>query len=742
MPVVSFDRGRCFPGARVSWRRQRVPVVAFLIHAAAAFHVFAQVSPGPLSGAHAGLEGSTKCFQCHRPGASGLDEQCLACHKQIAELIAGSRGLHGREAKSKCAGCHPEHAGRDFSLTNWPEEGPRDFDHRRAGWPLSGKHQSLACRDCHNKKFRHAFAADGVWRTYHSMSWVGLDTTCAGCHEDVHKGALGADCARCHSAVSWKVETFDHARTTFPLLGKHLKTPCEKCHMDTRLPLPIDAAGKPRPLFKPLPHEQCTDCHQDPHAGRLGGSCAKCHTADDWRQVPKSAFDHDKTRYPLRGLHRTVACEKCHDPKTAWGPRPKFASCGSCHRDAHAGTATLAGKPADCEACHDTGSYRLSTYTVARHMESAYPLTGLHASVACDRCHRKDASPAGVTALGSAGVMLRVKHARCTDCHADSHRGEFVSRTDGGACEACHGTEGWRPSRFTPRDHAQTRFLLEGRHVDIPCAACHGPGRKDLPPVPVAKAEGPAPAVKAALRGIETECVQCHRDPHGDRYGSLRGGAAAAPRESAAGATRFACTDCHDVRSFNPSAMGEAAHRRTAYPLEGAHRAVPCQACHKELEALPPASSLLLAGGPARRLEFRDARRRCVECHADTHQGQFASRPGGGACEECHLVDAFRPVSRFDHTKGARFALGGAHARVPCARCHPTVPSSSGGSFVKYRDLPQSCEGCHGAKTPAAQTSPPGAGPPAGTGSPSARPSNRVSRSAAPPPLRLAGSGR
>ena len=106
-------------------------------------------------------------------------------------------------------------------------------------------------------------------------------------------------------------------------------------------------------------------------------------TTTAFTAVTRGAFDHDRTRYPLRGKHATVACDGCHDFRTARGKRPPFASCGACHTDAHAGTATLAGRPADCAECHDVGGFAPSTFTAARHRDTRYPLEGKHASVAC-----------------------------------------------------------------------------------------------------------------------------------------------------------------------------------------------------------------------------------------------------------------------------------------------------------------------------------------------------------------------
>ena len=76
----------------------------------------AQISPGPLSRAHQSLEGPLNCLKCHAGKAEALEKACLECHKPIATLQALKRGLHATIREQKCATCHPEHAGRDFSL--------------------------------------------------------------------------------------------------------------------------------------------------------------------------------------------------------------------------------------------------------------------------------------------------------------------------------------------------------------------------------------------------------------------------------------------------------------------------------------------------------------------------------------------------------------------------------------------------------------------------------------------------
>ena len=69
-----------------------------------------------------------------------------------------------------------------------------------------------------------------------------------------------------------------------------------------------------------------------PH-GNLDTPCQNCHTANSWRPIRAVPdFDHNLTRYPLRGMHQAVTCTQCH-------VKPVFtnvgARCQDCHADIH-----------------------------------------------------------------------------------------------------------------------------------------------------------------------------------------------------------------------------------------------------------------------------------------------------------------------------------------------------------------------------------------------------------------------
>ena len=638
----------------------------------------AQISPGPLSAAHASLDGPLNCTKCHAGGGKqSMTGRCLSCHREIAWLAERNRGFHARAGRADCASCHPDHAGRDFALVKWPDGSAQRFDHARAGWSLDGKHARLSCEKCHTTELRVSEAA-AIAPGRSKPGWVGLETTCASCHQDVHRNSLGRECESCHTVADWSpASKFDHSRSSYPLTGKHSYVAYAKCHVTPA------ASGTPaKPVvaqFKPLPHADCADCHRDPHAGRLRGACSSCHVTTSFSTIEGRSFSHDQTRYPLRGQHASVKCASCHAGYPARVDRPPFATCAACHTDPHRGQATHAGAKVDCASCHSVAGFSPSTFTVAQHERTKYPLVGRHASASCAGCH-------SARAAGSRGAREIVMHPaadRCEGCHTDAHGGQLAARHDGGACASCHTPSGWTPSTFGAREHASLRLPLTGAHAATSCASCHSNKRRNLPPLPATRALGPA---NVALRLDETTCDACHRDPHGGRY------------TAASGSSQGTCASCHDTRAFRPSTIGPEAHAQFKFALEGAHRAAPCVACHTSMKGAGLGASLKLAQvAPGAPLSYALPGATCASCHASPHGDQFATRPDGGTCQSCHDLRAWSPASRFVHDANGGFQLGAAHARVACARCHV---ATTGSNIRVWRGVPRACEACHRAKAP------------------------------------------
>jgi len=512
----------------------------------------AQISPGPLSAAHAQLEGNRSCLQCHEAGRGVAPRLCLDCHRALGDQIAAGRGPHAEAAFQRCERCHSEHNGREFELVRF-EGGERAFDHQRAGWRLAGRHARLACRDCHRAdRVSPALSAREPDKDL-ARTFLGLGRDCVSCHRDPHGGSLQPTCGECHGEESFKgAPGFDHAKTRLPLDASHARVACLDCHRQRD----ASAATLVFTQFAGRPLPACAECHDDPHRGRLGADCASCHPAGSrFRAAAVAAdFDHERTAYPLRGRHRDVACAACHTAGRELRV-PGFARCETCHRDVHAGQlARVPGKSA-CADCHGVDAWAPARFGFEDHARSRFSLEGAHRAVPCVTCHG-EAGPAELPAAFRHAAGTRTRRFRfdgvaCPECHRDPHGGtldRYAGAGDAataGSCVACHGESDWRAPRF---DHARTRYPLAGRHAAVACAGCHP------------RAEG------AALRfdGRPLDCAGCHRDAHAGQL---------------AVAGRTACDRCHGLDSFRP-APGFDHARDSRYPLDGRHAAVPCAGCH------------------------------------------------------------------------------------------------------------------------------------------------------------------
>jgi hypothetical protein len=576
--------------------------------------VRAQISPGPLAKPHASLEGPRNCTQCHGGGNESTTQRCLACHREIAQLQQQGQGFHARrDARGACSSCHPDHAGREFALIQWPGGAPERFDHARGtGYALDGSHATAKCTACHATRLRVSPAAKLSPRR-NTVGWVGLETSCTSCHDDLHRGTLDGACTRCHDTGRWQdAPGFDHARTRYPLTGKHKAVKCAACHLAPALEPPTDSAGRLVPVLRPVPFKDCAVCHTDRHRGSLTGECSRCHVTSSFRTIDRAAFDHDRTRYPLRGKHATVACASCHGGSQAATPviadtaasrpaarvaastrtnmRPAFGACTACHADAHAGQLTGRSDGGACNACHSLDGWRPSTFGVAAHSSTRLPLDGAHASTSCSGCHAPDRKglPAlrGNAAPGLGRMVMRPPETTCAQCHADPH----VWREPAAAptCTACHTTRAFRPTRMNASAHPSAGYALEGAHLAVPCVGCHetmarAPARSTL----VAATPGVA---RLDLRTARPTCAGCHADPHRGQSGAVASGE---------------CERCHTVRAFAPASLFDHA-RDARFRLEGAHARAPCAACHRQ-------SSGATAGAP---LGYGGLSTACESCHA------------------------------------------------------------------------------------------------------------------------------
>jgi hypothetical protein len=453
------------------------------------------------------------CTDCHRPShpTPPALAKCADCHKEAEPWKSATVdhrrfgfALLGKHATLGCKRCHPAGAKTDYS----PGACTNCHQHRNAH---KGQFTDRPCDSCHieggkrtlpfdhNKdtRFRlEGFHADpkvrGNCANCHAQKIYRTEKlACVDCHKDKHKGQSGPKCTECHSVNQrWKDARYNRKHEKFPLEGLHRQVKCLKCHPDSK--------------YK-LGHVQCVDCHgkTDPHKGRLGTACEKCHVPE--KGAPK--FNHDKmTHFARTGAHQRVECGYCHrtaraePPAVGWTKLEPAAKldrtfplmgkrCVDCHADPHKGQVG-----ADCKLCHDTASFhRLSAAGRAqrpsdhdrgwlgRHVTLPFDDNDLsaegrscarcHGTPACDRCHRtvRPKSHTALWRLRTHGTAAAFDSESCRVCHVT------------GACIQCHRTS-------APLNHRGAWGTLHGYaagtfadnncyvcHSRADCQACHRP---------------------------------------------------------------------------------------------------------------------------------------------------------------------------------------------------------------------------------------------------------------------------
>ena len=459
--------------------------------------------------------------------------------------------------------------------------------------------QNALCLACHQPVKQDLESSQG----FHGRMRVGPDASCSACHSE-HRGAD----AEIAPVVP---ETFDHSATDLPLEGAHVRVPCASCHPADRL---HREAGN-----------RCFDCHgdADPHEGRLGDDCERCHSPASWSQ---ERFDHGETRFPLEGAHARVECALCH-------PGERFervsSACADCHRidDAHGGRLGD-----DCGKCHDAAGWKKTGFDHGRR--TGFALTGRHAALTCQDCHTREPSQQKLPET-------------CVGCHRadDEHAGGNGTR-----CESCHDARAWKPARF---DHARdTSWALHGAHVQVACSACH------VEPLGGAKTPERCDqchrSVDVHEGSLGRDCERCHgvkswresvRFDHDLTRFPLLGLHQLATCEDCHVSHRFTeasdrCADCHRTADVHQQRLGpgcETCHNpndwgrwqfdhdsQTSFALLGAHRELHCEACHREKvdERIELASS-------------------CRSCHLrdSPHSDAF-----GRDCERCHGLGSWQEI--------------------------------------------------------------------------------------------------
>ncbi|MFN8579524.1 MAG: hypothetical protein U0163_00900 [Gemmatimonadaceae bacterium] len=616
----------------------------------------------PLEGAHARVA----CMTCHKTlDFRQTPATCASCHNDV----------HKGELGTECARCH--------TTRSFVDRAAMQRAHSLTRFPLRGAHATAQCEACH------------IPTSSGQAQFVAKSTQCVSCHLNdfrkattpKHEGpAFTTDCVSCHTISTWAGAKFDHSKTRFQLTGGHMGQTCAACHSDR--------------VFQGKSLE-CVSCHRKDYDGTtvikhsaagFATTCADCHTTASFKGA---TFDHDKTRFPLTGNHRTATCTSCHADNVYRG-RPM--ECASCHQKNYQATTrpphAASGFATTCESCHRSTTTWLGA--PFDHSKTRFPLTLGHAAATCADCH--------------ADGVYRGKPLTCASCHqGDAARTTNPHHVPAGfsaTCEGCHNTATFKGAKY---DHNLTNFPLKGAHVAQTCVACHADqvykGRS-MACVSCHQANYNATTnPNHRLNGFPTTCDACHNSvqwrgafDHSKTRFPLTGGHQAAvcadchadgiykgrsmvcaschqkdfdattsPKHSTAGFPN-SCETCHTVVQWKGAIFD---HSKTAFALTGGHLAANCNDCH---------GTGIYKGTPTA----------CASCHTtdfnSTTNPHHAPAGFTTLCTSCHTTNPGWKPAAWDHTRNTSWPLTGAHIAQTCAACH---------ADKVYKGKPSTCVSCH-----------------------------------------------
>lgn len=342
------------------------------------------------------------------------------------------------------------------------------------------------------------------------------------------------------------------------------------------------------------------------------------------------------------------------------------------------------------------------------------------------------------------GEGERAVEEKCLSCHTPLaeriNAGEGYHAQVEGVCADCHPEHNgpgfdliyWEEDREN-FDHAETGYMLEGKHAELKCGECHTDEYITDNQVLEWEEEHADQSRTMTFLGLPTTCLECHEDYHQKQLSET-------------------CTHCHTQDAWKPAKNFD--HDQADYTLIGKHQDVKCEDCHKEMTITPGSEPTVQYAdmeyrqcaachedvhddqfgqnctkchtpedwkriqddqfnhdlteyplrGKHRDVECEDchtpgkpkkpvAHDHCVDCHTDYHKNQFAERNDGVNCEPCHTVEGWIPP-RFtvrDH-KETDFPLTGAHVAQPCIFCHEKTEELN---TERFRWDPLLCTSCH-----------------------------------------------
>jgi len=451
------------------------------------------------------------------------------------------------------------------------------------------------------------------------------------------------DCIKCHSEhhgkkfdmIRFDEVNFDHTTAGYTLEGAHKQVDCRECHTSENI---ANAEIRKREDTYLGLDTKCLSCHADYHQDTMSNDCLSCHNMDAF--LPVVDFNHGQTDFKLLGQHSTVDCKECHKVTVKNGKEFQqftgmpFEDCKACHNDPHKNQL-----PGNCAQCHTETSF--STFVGKgnfSHNRTGFKLNGAHKKADCFSCHATSNS-----SLQVFQDKIVANENNCVSCHNDPHENKY-----GQDCAKCHSEKSFIALKDMDFfDHSITDYPLEGMHTEVDCRKCHE--KRFSTPIDF------------------SECKNCHQDYHQGEFSE--------------NGTSPDCKECHTLsKGFDYTSFTISDHQNSEFPLEGAHLATPCFACHVD-EA-------------SQRWSFTELGATCIDCHNNIHEGYISEKyiPENN-CASCHGNDSWDMVN-FDHNV-TDWPLTGGHTAVSCKDCHFEISASNEIISQNFSNLEVNCASCH-----------------------------------------------
>lgn len=221
-------------------------------------------------------------------------------------------------------------------------------------------------------------------------------------------------------------------------------------------------------------------------------------------------------------------------------------------------------------------------------------------------------------------------------------------------CAQCHTSDSWSVDyRNISFDHTTTDFVLEGRHAETECTACHQ---------------------SLVLSKVEDECAGCHTDVHQNTLSPD-------------------CGRCHNAEDWLIQDVTDI-HEEAGFVLTGAHIFLDCQECHVN----------------SAELVFEGIGTDCISCHEkdynEVKNPDHVKEGFSTDCFICHDLEAMNWVISHDF-----FPLEKGHGSVECSACHLSNDYADVSTECischnqdyenatnpdhKNNNFPQNCTDCH-----------------------------------------------